>query len=53
MTTNEQQIRVIDPLLHTAARVLTFEQQRPLTNTSGFFFERDERLSELTIFLAT
>ena len=32
----------------TATCVLTFEQQRQLTNASGFFFERDERL-----FLAT
>jgi hypothetical protein len=48
VTTNKQQTRVIDPLLHTAARVLTFEQQRPLTNASGFFFERDERLFLIT-----
>ena len=35
-------------LLLTAARIATFEHQRPLTNASGFFFRRDERL-----FLAT
>ena len=35
---------MIDPLLLTAARVLTYEGQRPLTNASSFFFERDERL---------
>lgn len=39
---------MIDPLLLTAARVVTFEQQRPLTNASGFFFERDERLFLVT-----
>jgi hypothetical protein len=39
---------MIDPLLHTAARILTFEQQRPLSNASGFFFERDERLFLVT-----
>jgi hypothetical protein len=53
VTTNKQQTRVIDPLLRTAARIRSFEQQRPLTNASGFFFERDERLSKLIIFLAT
>ena len=35
---------MIEPLLLTAARILTFEQQRVLTNASGFFFERDKRL---------
>jgi len=39
---------MIEPILLTAARVLTFEGSRVLTNASGFFFERDERL-----FLAT
>jgi len=39
---------MIDPLLLTATRVLTFEQQRPLTNASGFFFERAERLFLVT-----
>src|SRR6185295_10150296 len=29
-------------------RVLTFEQQRPLTNASAFFFERDGRLFLVT-----
>jgi hypothetical protein len=38
----------IESLLLSAARVLTFEQQRPLTNASGFFFERDERLFLVT-----
>ncbi len=39
---------VIEPLLLAATRVLTFEQQRPLTNASGFFFERDGRLFLVT-----
>jgi len=39
---------VIESLLLTAARVCTFEQLRPLTNASGFFFERDGRLYLVT-----
>ncbi len=39
---------MIEPLLLTAARILTFEQQRVLTNASGFFFERDKRLFLVT-----
>jgi S1-C subfamily serine protease len=39
---------MIEPLLLTAARVFTFQQQRQLTNASGFFFERDERLYLVT-----
>jgi len=39
---------MIDPLLLTATRVLTFDQQRPLTNASGFFFKRDDRLFLVT-----
>ena len=39
---------MIDPLLRTAVRVLTFEQKRPLSNACGFFFERDERLFLIT-----
>lgn len=38
----------IDPLLLTSARVVTFEGQRLLTNASGFFFERGERLFLVT-----
>ncbi len=38
----------IESLLLTATRVLTFEQQRPLTNASGFFFERGDRLFLVT-----
>jgi len=39
---------MVESLLLTATRVLTFEQQRPLTNASGFFFERDGRLFLVT-----
>lgn len=39
---------MIESILLTAARVFTFEQQRPLTNASGFFFERDGRLFLVT-----
>jgi S1-C subfamily serine protease len=39
---------MIESLLLTAARVTTFEQQQVLTNASGFFFERDERLFLVT-----
>jgi hypothetical protein len=35
---------MIESLLLTAARILTFNGQQPLTNASGFFFERDGRL---------
>ena len=39
---------MIEPLLLTAARILTFSQQNVLTNASGFFFERGERLFLVT-----
>ena len=39
---------MIEPILLTAARITTFEQQRILTSASGFFFERDERLFLVT-----
>jgi len=39
---------MIETLLLTAARILTFERQYPLTNASGFFFQRDERLFLVT-----
>jgi S1-C subfamily serine protease len=39
---------VIESLLLTAARVLTFAGQRSLTNASGFFFERDGRVFVVT-----
>ena len=38
----------MDPILLTATRVLTFDRQRPLTNASGFFFERDKQLFLVT-----
>jgi S1-C subfamily serine protease len=39
---------MIEPILLSAARVTTFEQQRILTSASGFFFEREERLFLVT-----
>jgi len=39
---------MIEPILLTAARVFTFKQQQPLTNASGFFFQRDHRLFLVT-----
>lgn len=39
---------MIESLLLTAARVLTFQGERALTNASGFFFERDGRLFLVT-----
>lgn len=38
----------VDPLLLTAARVLTFDGPTSLTSASGFFFERDDRLYLVT-----
>lgn len=39
---------MFDTILLTAARICTFEQQWPLTNASGFFFARDQRLFLVT-----
>ena len=39
---------MIEPVLLTATRILTFDGQRALTNASGFFFERDQRLFLVT-----
>lgn len=39
---------VIESLLLTATRVVTYEGQRSLTNASGFFFERGDRLFFVT-----
>lgn len=39
---------MIDPLLLTASRVLTFAGEQALTNASGFFFARDGRLFLVT-----
>lgn len=38
----------IESILLAAACVYTFDQDRPLTNASGFFFERDDRLFLVT-----
>ncbi len=39
---------VDEPLLLSAARVSTFDSDQSLTNASGFFFQRDERLFVVT-----
>ncbi len=39
---------MLDHILLTAARVLTFDDVRPMTNASGFFFQRDARLFLVT-----
>jgi len=39
---------MIDSLLLTATRIATFDLERPLTNATGFFFERDGRLFLVT-----
>jgi hypothetical protein len=39
---------MIEPLLLTAARISTFDQQVLLTNASGFFFSRGKRLFLVT-----
>src|SRR6185436_8504540 len=39
---------MIETILLTAARVHTYQQELRLTNASGFFFERDERLFLVT-----
>ena len=38
----------VDPLLFAAVRVSTFLGERGLTNASGFYFERDDRLYLVT-----
>lgn len=37
-----------DPIFLTVARILTFNGQQPLTNATGFYFERDKRLFLVT-----
>jgi hypothetical protein len=37
-----------EPILLAAARIGTFDGQRPLTGASGFFFEREDRLFLVT-----
>lgn len=39
---------MIESILLSAVRIFTFNQQQRLTNASGFFFERDERLFLVT-----
>lgn len=39
---------LIDPILLTTVRVLTFQGNVPMTNASGFFFQRDDRLFLVT-----
>ncbi len=39
---------MIEPVLLTATRILTFDGPRGLTNASGFFFQRGERLFLVT-----
>jgi S1-C subfamily serine protease len=39
---------MIETILLTATRILTFEGERQLTNASGFFYERDGRLFVVT-----
>ena len=39
---------MIEPILLSTLRVATFEGRRPLTNASGFLFERDDRLFLVT-----
>ncbi len=39
---------MIEPILLAATPVVTFDGTRPLTNASGFFFERDGRLFLVT-----
>lgn len=39
---------MIEPLLLTTVPVTTFHGERQLTNASGFFFERDQRLYVIT-----
>ncbi|MEF8699614.1 MAG: serine protease [Candidatus Accumulibacter sp. UW26] len=39
---------MIDTILLTAARICTFQQQHALTNASGFFFARGDRLFLVT-----
>lgn len=39
---------MLEPLLLAATRVSTFDLERPLTNATGFFFAREERLFLVT-----
>ena len=39
---------MVEPLLLTTTRISTFDNQRPLTEASGFFFERNDSLFLVT-----
>ncbi len=39
---------MIESILLTAARILTFDNETPMTNATGFFFERGDRLFLVT-----
>ena len=39
---------MIEPILLSAARISTFNEKVLLTNASGFFFEREDRLFLVT-----
>lgn len=39
---------MVEPILLAAVRISSFDGQQPLTNASGFFFERDGRLFVVT-----
>jgi hypothetical protein len=41
-------LAVLDSVLLTAARILTFDKQKALTNASGFFYESHEKLFLIT-----
>lgn len=41
-------VPIVESILLTTVSVGTYSQQRPLTNASGFFFERDQRLFLVT-----
>jgi S1-C subfamily serine protease len=48
MCRSSREPSVIDTLLLSAARIATFDIDKPLTNASGFFFEREGRLYLVT-----
>jgi hypothetical protein len=45
---NSSPLRPTEAILLSAARISTFDGQRPLTGASGFFFEREDRLFLVT-----
>jgi S1-C subfamily serine protease len=48
MTESSSGPAVIASLFLTAAKIFTFDRTKPLTNASGFFFQRDDRLFLVT-----